>query len=243
MCTGIHMICLTSVSRLTWGVHFVSWTLPSGCTTCNQSVTNVACICRNNSYSIYIVSRHDRLWNNIKPMQSHFNTQPLARWRHSRITKWPVSKWLSWLYNSSGIIVVCWLWNLPRPRGQRNEGFTSQYCHGGHVCSGCAASFGENSWIRRIGEVTVTPWYPLIRGSRENTRRYKDKNTQWTSFCLRAVYCGNLIRQASQTNDRKQTDYSSCNTAGCKECEEACADTLIFINIIWKIWRLDSFAQ
>ena len=46
------------------------------------------------------MSRHDRLWNNIKPMQPHFNTQPLARWRDSIITKWRVSKWLSWLYNS-----------------------------------------------------------------------------------------------------------------------------------------------
>ena len=49
------------------------------------------------------MSRHDRLWNNIKPMQPHCNTQPLARWRHSIITKWRVSKWLSWLYNSCDI--------------------------------------------------------------------------------------------------------------------------------------------
>ena len=49
------------------------------------------------------MSRHDSLWNNIKPMQLHFNTQPLARWRHSIITKWRVSKWLSWLYNSCAV--------------------------------------------------------------------------------------------------------------------------------------------
>ena len=52
----------TSVSRLTWGVHFVSWTLASGCTTCNQSVTNVACICRNNSYSICIAYYCVQTW-------------------------------------------------------------------------------------------------------------------------------------------------------------------------------------
>ena len=45
-----------SLSCLTWGVHFVSWTLVSGCTTCNQSITNFACIYRNNSYSIYTTS-------------------------------------------------------------------------------------------------------------------------------------------------------------------------------------------
>ena len=39
--------------------------------------------------------RHDRLRNNIKPMQPLFNTQPLARWRHSRITKWWMSMWRS----------------------------------------------------------------------------------------------------------------------------------------------------
>ena len=51
-----------SVSRLTWGVHFVSWTLASGCTTCNQSVTNVACICRYNSYSICIAYYCVQTW-------------------------------------------------------------------------------------------------------------------------------------------------------------------------------------
>ena len=33
----------------------------SGCATCNQSVTNVACICRNNSYTIYIAGSLWRL--------------------------------------------------------------------------------------------------------------------------------------------------------------------------------------
>ena len=52
----------TSLSRLTWGVHFVLWTLASGCITCNQSVTNVACICRNNSYSMYIAYYCAQTW-------------------------------------------------------------------------------------------------------------------------------------------------------------------------------------
>ena len=39
-------------------------------------------------------------------MQPHFNTQPLARWRHYRITKWRVSKWHSCSYNSCGINCV-----------------------------------------------------------------------------------------------------------------------------------------
>ena len=43
--------------------------------------------------------RHDRLRNNIKPMQPHFNTQPLPRRRHSRITKWQMSIWRSCAYN------------------------------------------------------------------------------------------------------------------------------------------------
>ncbi len=47
-----------------------------------------------------IVLRHDRLRNNIKPMQPHFNAQPLARWQHSIITKWRLSKWRSCSYNS-----------------------------------------------------------------------------------------------------------------------------------------------
>ena len=92
----------TSFCRLTWGVHFVSWTLAICCTTCNLSVTNVACKCRNNSYtgSIYIAYYCAKTWYNIKPTQPHFNTQPLARWRHSRITKWRVSMWPSCSYNS-----------------------------------------------------------------------------------------------------------------------------------------------
>ena len=52
----------TSLSRLTWDVHFVSWTLASGCITCNQSATNVACVCRNNSYSIYIAYYCAQTW-------------------------------------------------------------------------------------------------------------------------------------------------------------------------------------
>ena len=79
------------------GRPFVSWTLVSGGITCNRGVTNCACLYQNNSYSInfiehIIVPRHDRLRNNIHPMQPHFNPQPLARWRHSIITKWRVSK-------------------------------------------------------------------------------------------------------------------------------------------------------
>ena len=46
-----------------------------------------------------IVPRHDRLRNNIKPMQIHFNPQPLARWRHSIITKWRVSICFNFNFN------------------------------------------------------------------------------------------------------------------------------------------------
>ena len=57
---------------------------------------------------IYYISvpRHDRLRKNIKPMQLHFNTQPLTRWRHSRITQWRVSMWRSCSYNSCANTVI-----------------------------------------------------------------------------------------------------------------------------------------
>ena len=71
-----------SFSRLTWGVHFVSWTLSvvaQLATTASQTLHAYTGTIPIVFIKHIIVPRHDRLRNNIKSMQPHFNVQPLAR--------------------------------------------------------------------------------------------------------------------------------------------------------------------